>query len=68
MEANISQALELKLCILPGGRDREHRPIILINVPEDTHIEYKDQFVIAINYILSCFRYDPILLHSLFMN
>lgn len=33
---DVLEALELKLAYLPGGRDREGRPVLILNVPQES--------------------------------
>lgn len=54
--ADVLAALESKLAYLPGGRDREGRPLIVVNVPSELQPTTKPRLESIILYFLSIFR------------
>lgn len=55
--ADVLEALESKLAYIPGGRDRDGRPLIVINVPPELDPTTKPKLESLILYFLSIFRY-----------
>lgn len=53
---DVLAALESKLAYLPGGRDREGRPLIVVNVPSELQPTTKPRLESIILYFLSIFR------------
>ncbi|KAL2747703.1 titin isoform X1 [Vespula maculifrons] len=53
--ADVLAALESKLAYLPGGRDREGRPLIVVNVPSELQPTTKPRLESIILYFLSIF-------------
>ncbi|XP_046833263.1 uncharacterized protein LOC124430549 isoform X3 [Vespa crabro] len=53
--ADVLVALESKLAYLPGGRDREGRPLIVVNVPSELQPTTKPRLESIILYFLSIF-------------
>ena len=55
---NILETLESGLAYLPGGRDREGRPLVVVNVPpDDPAFSTKSKLEILLEYYLSIYRY-----------
>lgn len=54
---DILEALESKLAYIPGGRDRDGRPLIVISVPPELDPTTKPKLESLILYFLSIFRY-----------
>ncbi|XP_043587396.1 SEC14 domain and spectrin repeat-containing protein 1-B [Bombus pyrosoma] len=52
---DILEALESKLAYIPGGRDREGRPLIVVNVPSELQPTTKPRLETLIAYFLSIF-------------
>lgn len=55
--ADILEDLESKLAYIPGGRDRDGRPLIAISVPPEFNSTTKSQLESLILYFISIFRY-----------
>lgn len=55
--ADILEALESKLAYIPSGRDRDGRPLIVINVPPELDPTTKPKLESLILYFVSIFRY-----------
>lgn len=55
--SDILEALELKLAYIPGSRDREGRPVIVIDVPPELDPTIKSKLETLISYFTSIFRY-----------
>ncbi|KAI4499907.1 hypothetical protein M0802_005163 [Mischocyttarus mexicanus] len=55
LETDVLGALESKLAYLPGGRDREGRPLIVVNVPNELQPTTKPRLESIILYFLSIF-------------
>lgn len=53
---DILEALESKLAYIPGGRDREGRPLMVVNVPSELQPTTKPRLEVLIAYFLSIFR------------
>ncbi|KAK2586836.1 hypothetical protein KPH14_009775 [Odynerus spinipes] len=53
--ADVLAALESKLAYLPGGRDREGRPLIVVNVPPELQPTTKPRLESIILYFISIF-------------
>ncbi|OAD58516.1 SEC14 domain and spectrin repeat-containing protein 1 [Eufriesea mexicana] len=53
---DILEALESKLAYIPGGRDREGRPLTVVNVPSELQPTTKPRLEALIAYFLSIFR------------
>ena len=55
---DVLEALEAKLAYLPGGRDREGRPILVVNVPIEPQdcSTTKSKLERLMEYLLSIFR------------
>lgn len=60
MEAATLRALQAKAVLLPGGRDREERPLVIIPVPQELQPMAKENLNTALKYLLSVFRYPDI--------
>lgn len=54
---DILEALESKLAYIPGGRDRDGRPLIVISVPSELDPTTKPKLESLILYFISIFRY-----------
>lgn len=54
---DILEALESRLVCVPGGRDRDGRPLIIISVPPELDPTTKPKLESLILYLLSIFRY-----------
>lgn len=54
---DILEALESKLAYVPGGRNRDGRPLIVISVPPELDPTTKPKLESLILYFLSIFRY-----------
>lgn len=65
---DILEALESKLAYVPGGRDRDGRPLIVISVPSELDPTTKPKLESLILYFISIFRYSVILLIYCFIN
>ncbi|XP_017882397.2 SEC14 domain and spectrin repeat-containing protein 1-B, partial [Ceratina calcarata] len=52
---DILEALESKLAYVPGGRDREGRPLIVVDVPSELQPTTKPRLEVLIAYFLSIF-------------
>lgn len=51
--------------VLPGGRDKEGRPILLVSIPPDSpHLD----IIPALQYLISIFRYARRLLRGFVIN
>lgn len=55
--ADILEDLESKLAYIPGGRDHDGRPLIVINVPPEFDPTTKSKLESLIIYFISIFRY-----------
>lgn len=55
--ADILEDLESKLAYIPGGRDHDGRPLIIINVPAEFDPTTKSKLESLILYFISIFRY-----------
>lgn len=55
--ADILEDLESKLAYVPGGRDHDGRPLIVINVPSEFDPTTKSKLESLIIYFISIFRY-----------
>jgi len=55
--ADILEDLESKLAYIPGGRDHDGRPLIVINVPPEFDSATKSKLEFLILYFISIFRY-----------
>lgn len=60
MDAATLQALQGRTVLLPGGRDRQERPVVVVPIPATTPDQppqpVKDDLNIALKYLLSIFR------------
>lgn len=54
---SIFETLESKLAYIPGGHDRDGRPLIVINIPAELDPTTKPKLESLISYFLSIFRY-----------
>ncbi|XP_043261539.1 uncharacterized protein LOC122402644 [Colletes gigas] len=52
---DILEALESKLAYIPGGRDREGRPLVVVNVPSEPQPTTKPRLESLVAYFLSIF-------------
>ncbi|XP_076636076.1 uncharacterized protein LOC143349064 isoform X2 [Colletes latitarsis] len=52
---DILEALESKLAYIPGGRDREGRPLVVVNVPSELQPTTKPRLESLVAYFLSIF-------------
>ncbi|XP_076170753.1 SEC14 domain and spectrin repeat-containing protein 1-like [Ptiloglossa arizonensis] len=52
---DILEALESKLAYIPGGRDREGRPVVVVNVPSELQPTTKPRLESLVAYFLSIF-------------
>lgn len=52
---DVLEALESRLVYLPGGRDREGRPLIVVNVPE-AQTSTKTAIETLLRYLINIFR------------
>lgn len=55
--ADILEYLESKLAYVPGGRDHDGRPLIVISVPPEFDATTKSKLESLILYFISIFRY-----------
>lgn len=55
--ADILEDLESKLAYIPGGRDDDGRPLIVISVPPEFNSTTKSKLESLILYFISIFRY-----------
>jgi hypothetical protein len=54
--ADILGVLQAQIAILPGGRDIEGRPLLLVSLPSETQPWNKDHLDTVLRYFLSIFR------------
>jgi hypothetical protein len=54
--AGILGALQTRSATLPGGRDIEGRPLVLVSVPAETQPWNKDYLDTVLRYFLFVFR------------
>jgi hypothetical protein len=54
--ADILGALQARTATLPGGRDVEGRPLLLVPVPSETQLCNKDHLDTVLRYFLCIFR------------
>jgi hypothetical protein len=54
--AGILGALQTRLAVLPGGRDIEGRPLVLVSVPAETQPWNKEQLDTVLGYFLFILR------------
>ena len=54
--AGILGALQTRLATVPGGRDVEGRPLVLVSVPAETQSWDKDHLDAVLRYFLFIFR------------
>ncbi|KAG7188141.1 hypothetical protein KM043_013361 [Ampulex compressa] len=52
---DILEAIESKLAYIPGGRDREGRPLIMVNVPSELQPTTKPWLESSLSYLLTVF-------------
>lgn len=55
--ADILEDLESKFAYIPGGRDHDGRPLIVISVPPEFNSTTKSKLESLILYFISIFRY-----------
>lgn len=54
--ADILCALQARVALLPGGRDLEERPLLLVPVPAESTPWTKERLDLVLRYFASIFR------------
>jgi hypothetical protein len=54
--ADVVGVLQARIATLPGGRDVEGRPLLLVPVPSETQLWNKDHLDTVLRYFLFIFR------------